>query len=120
LVPEILIAELKIFCGSPGARITYGDLIKNAAKIKIARSNFVGPGICDLTGSNDLIYYLFFGLNDFWKFLNLLTDLLVWLSNLDLYLLSHTPYKIAQKTAPIGIAHQINAESGAEFIGISY
>jgi len=37
-----------------------------------------------------------------------------------LYLLSHTPYKIAQKTAPIGITHQINAESGAEFIGISY
>ena len=58
-MPEMVIAEPKIFCGFPGERITYGDLTKNAAKIRRANSNLVGPGSWDLTGRSDLIFIYF-------------------------------------------------------------
>ncbi len=58
-MPEIVIAEPKMFCGFPGERITYGDFTKNAAKISRAKINFVGPGSWDLTGRSDLIFIYF-------------------------------------------------------------
>ena len=55
LVPEILIADPRIFCGSPGERITYGDLIKNAADIKSTRANLLDRANLDFMGRMDRI-----------------------------------------------------------------
>lgn len=49
-MPEIVIADPKIFCGSPGERITYGVLIKNAAETKRTNASLVERANLDLTG----------------------------------------------------------------------
>jgi hypothetical protein len=54
-VPEIVIADPKIFCGSPGERITYGVLIKKAAETKSVSASLVERANLDLTGSIERI-----------------------------------------------------------------
>jgi hypothetical protein len=54
-VPEILMAEPRTFCGSPGAKITKGAGRKSEPRIKRVSKTLVGFGTYPLVGSKDLI-----------------------------------------------------------------